>query len=284
MEHQKTEVRTYFDKDPEGWQGGLYADTSQAFSSVTQRRKQYTLEWLQRSGATAGANKRALDIGCGSGVYLPDVSQFGFTTFGMDFSSGMFSAASRVASAANGQGAIHILGGDIESLPFREKSLDLVLCIGVLDYLVNDRRAIAEMHRVLGAGGVAAVSIRNAISASNFVHFILRNLRRRFGVSSGIDEGQPGISFTIEWILRTRGYRYKMYNLRKFDQLMQEGGFGRLDGVTFGYELKLLRRLRLPERIARKIEIGLELFCRSIPLGMIRNSGLAYIGVYRKLA
>lgn len=49
--------------------------------------------------------------------------------------------------------------GDIVNLPFANASFDVVVCIHVLEHIIDDRRAISELFRVLKPGGWAFVSV-----------------------------------------------------------------------------------------------------------------------------
>lgn len=42
---------------------------------------------------------------------------------------------------------------DVNSIPYRDNSFDLVVCTNVLEHVPTPRRAIGEMHRCLKAGG-----------------------------------------------------------------------------------------------------------------------------------
>lgn len=58
---------------------------------------------------------------------------------------------------ARGAGADVV--GDVARLPFAGGSFDGLLCIHVLEHVVADRQAMAELFRVLKPGGWAAVSV-----------------------------------------------------------------------------------------------------------------------------
>ena len=51
--------------------------------------------------------------------------------------------------------AAAMVAADITNLPFDDESFDLILCSHVLEHVVDDRRAFAEMFRVLRPGGRA---------------------------------------------------------------------------------------------------------------------------------
>ncbi|MBI4859480.1 MAG: class I SAM-dependent methyltransferase, partial [Candidatus Riflebacteria bacterium] len=46
-----------------------------------------------------------------------------------------------------------LLAGDLESLPFADRSFQLVYCCDVLEHVRDDRRALIELFRVLAPGG-----------------------------------------------------------------------------------------------------------------------------------
>lgn len=89
--------------------------------------------WLPRA-RRAGA--LALDVGCGSAAFRPVLAHCGFGYVGIDVAG---DAASLVA--------------DARALPFREASFELVWSNAVLQYVPHPEVALAEIHRVLQAGG-----------------------------------------------------------------------------------------------------------------------------------
>jgi ubiquinone/menaquinone biosynthesis C-methylase UbiE len=56
---------------------------------------------------------------------------------------------------------VNWLQSDVESLPFRDGSFDIVYCVGVLSYLKEDTAAVAEMSRVVRDGGLVIISVPN---------------------------------------------------------------------------------------------------------------------------
>jgi len=48
---------------------------------------------------------------------------------------------------------------EFTALPFAENTFDAILCIHVLEHVEDDRRAIAELYRVLQPGGWALISV-----------------------------------------------------------------------------------------------------------------------------
>jgi SAM-dependent methyltransferase len=94
---------------------------------------------------------RVLDLGCGPGNLLDYLVPHG-QPFGSDFSAD----ALRFCA---GRGFQRLFRADFQQLPVRGDSFDLITSIDVLEHLPDDRRAIAELHRILRPEGMLVVSV-----------------------------------------------------------------------------------------------------------------------------
>ena len=98
------------------------------------------------------AHARVLDVGCGTGANGPVLAEGGRFAVGID--------ASPVPLALSGErGHAARLRGDATRLPFASASFDLVVALDVLEHLIDDAGALAEMHRVLRPGGALIVFV-----------------------------------------------------------------------------------------------------------------------------
>lgn len=114
------------------------------------------LRFLMRHGAVAGT--RLLDCGCGAGQYVVALRQAGLKAFGVEFQ------AEKVARArASGIPSDWILRGDLERLPYADHSFDAAFLNEVLEHVPDDRRALAEVWRVLRPGGALIVLSPNRL-------------------------------------------------------------------------------------------------------------------------
>jgi len=78
------------------------------------------------------------------------------------------------------QHQVHLIVGDVEYLPFREKSFNVVLCSRALYLFINKMRILEETYRVLKEGGKVAMS-------SVFKDLLLT----RLGIKLGVFEDDP---------------------------------------------------------------------------------------------
>jgi arsenite methyltransferase len=116
-----------------------------------------------------GAGETALDLGCGAGTDLLIAAQMtgpsGRAT-GVDMTPAMLDRAQ--ASARDmGCGHVELHRSLIESLPFDDQSVDVVISNGVIDLVPDKEAAFAEIDRVLRPGGrlqLADVVIHKEVS------------------------------------------------------------------------------------------------------------------------
>jgi len=133
-----------------------YADDRllQARQDMHERFSEYrgdVRSWVtDRIPFAAGA--RLLDVGCGNGRYFPHYAARDAQVVGIDLFGGMLKSAARAGSAA-------LVAAAAGSLPFADKSFDVVCINHVLNFAPDRVRALGEAHRVLRPGGTVAVTL-----------------------------------------------------------------------------------------------------------------------------
>ncbi|MEU3550895.1 class I SAM-dependent methyltransferase [Streptomyces longwoodensis] len=101
-----------------------------------------------------------LDVGCGPGMlvrHLLDTRAGEFHITACDRSAEMIEVAARRVADADG---VELSVARIERMPFEDRSFDVVLAMGVLEY-VDTRRALSEIARVIRPGGLVIVTMLN---------------------------------------------------------------------------------------------------------------------------
>lgn len=177
---------------------------------------------------------RALDVGTGPGSGLRVLRQRGFRATGVDVSGPMLGFASRALSG------VHLLRARADRLPFASARFDVVLCLGVLEYVWDLGAALEEVRRVLRPGGHLIASMLNPWSP----HRVFA-LRVRPGMGRLL--GRPGPTTTL---VNTLGGRQLRRRLRK-------AGLPTVDTTYFDFTLfppSVARRSGLALGIARRLE------------------------------
>ena len=95
-----------------------------------------------------------LEVGYGSGVFLPDLATRCHTLLGVDVHP--HSKEVTAALAAEGVSA-RLCTASAEALPLESDSVDLVVSISALEYVSDKGAATHELHRVLANGGRLAL-------------------------------------------------------------------------------------------------------------------------------
>lgn len=97
--------------------------------------------------ASPRPGERALDAGCGTGLYTQRLVERGAIVTGVDRDPGMLAAARLKAPAAT------FVEGEVTRLPFEDQTFDLALAVTVLCFVTDPRRAVSELVRVTRPGG-----------------------------------------------------------------------------------------------------------------------------------
>jgi SAM-dependent methyltransferase len=96
---------------------------------------------------------RILDVGTSTGANLRMLGGLGYRRVaGLD-------ASEEAIRFCLGRGLGEVERGDICALPFADASLDLVVATDVIEHVADDRRALAEIARVLAPGGHALITV-----------------------------------------------------------------------------------------------------------------------------
>lgn len=143
--HSTADIRSFFDR---------FALTgSPEQHGHAQRLLEYRLA-LVRSLARPRSTDVVLDLGCGNGHHLLGLRREIHRGIGIDISPGMIELArARVRSLASGTNLTFEVN-DAEALKgIEDQSIDLVLCIGAFEHMLDKQAVLANIHRVLKFGG-----------------------------------------------------------------------------------------------------------------------------------
>jgi ubiquinone/menaquinone biosynthesis C-methylase UbiE/uncharacterized protein YbaR (Trm112 family) len=118
------------------------------------------------------SGRRVLDCGCGNGRFFEEFPAATFTV-GIDASLNLLRICRQKGRCTR------LVCGELEHLPFADRSFDTVLSVRVLQHLEQQRQAVFEMARVLRPGGELLLHLYNDLSSKAAIKRI--RMSRRWG-------------------------------------------------------------------------------------------------------
>jgi len=102
--------------------------------------------------------RSVLEVGCGTGHFTRWMAGRGLDVVGVDISGAMLNEARRL-------GGPRYVPGDAHSLPFTDRSFDVVALVTALEFLRDPARALAEAVRVARRGLLLGALNRSSLLA-----------------------------------------------------------------------------------------------------------------------
>ncbi len=123
-------------------------------------RQRKVLDLITSLGLPTGAS--CLELGCGGGQNAVKYAELGLQVHGVDSSAELVKSAQELAQSGTNLTFSQV---DLNTrLPFEDASFDVVVTVGVLQYLLEPSACVKEASRILKPGGHLVVCQRNAIS------------------------------------------------------------------------------------------------------------------------
>lgn len=123
----------------------------------------------------------AVDLGCGTGVVLTELTNHVELTIGVDGSAGMLDLCRNRLRGREGSVSLRI--GELDHLPLADREADFACMNLVLHHLPAPARAFTEIHRILKPGGI--------LFLADFLRHEDEGMRHRYGDHwLGFDRGE----------------------------------------------------------------------------------------------
>lgn len=117
----------------------------QRYEEIQRKKYQVLAKNLQHAN-------RALDVGCGTGMFLSLLSQKTKFIVGIDMSAEMLQIAKKRMTGAA------LVQADADHLPFVGESFDVIVSVTLLQNMPNPALTVREFARVLRPGGIAMMT------------------------------------------------------------------------------------------------------------------------------
>lgn len=99
---------------------------------------------------------RLLDVGCGSGIFLPELAKHCDRLFAFDLHPHLRRTARMLQAESV---AAILVRSDARFLPFPTESVNAIVCMSMLEHLRDLESPIEEFYRVLSPGGIALIGV-----------------------------------------------------------------------------------------------------------------------------
>jgi ubiquinone/menaquinone biosynthesis C-methylase UbiE len=197
---------------------------------------------------------RVLDIGCGPGIIGNTFRGRPIEYYGVDISEEMIKECK---DTFGNDPQYRFSLGRTEELPFPESSFDVVLCLGVFEYVMDVHIAMKEIERVLKPKGIVIATMLNRLSPyriwQRFVYWKIK-----MGV------------YKIMCLIKRRSHdqgtekcKMTLYSEAAFRHLLTSGGLEIEDVVYYDFNLFLSPMDSLFPRASVFLSRKLEFLCRS---------------------
>lgn len=210
----KNQVKHFFNQAAPTYNQVRYTQTHQLCGEEMQMRQQEAKRLLEDVSIQPG---RLLDVGCGPGVLFPDFLGKGHEVWGVDVSTSMIEEARKNFSDAK----VHLAVENIEDMSFEDSFFDVIVALGVVNYLSHEQMAFTEINRVLKRGGKLIASFSYKYSPVHLIRRLLVPLRRFFSFKR---EG------SVFWSI----HKTKEHSLRDISRILSNNGFQQISHRHIG--------------------------------------------------
>jgi ubiquinone/menaquinone biosynthesis C-methylase UbiE len=262
-------VDEHFDAESTFWRSTYLRND--ALGLINRQRQTAALKYVDELSLPKTA--RALEIGCGAGFLAIALAQRGFRVDAVDHAPSMVQLTRRHARETGMDRLIHTAIGDVHELSFEDESFELIVALGVINWLHDLKKALAEIRRVLKPSGYAVLNSARA-------HALLNPL------------AIPTIESTLERLKRDLARSVTrnplnvapshMYLPKEINQYINEARLEILKSENVGFgPFRILNHEIFPYQVESRIQQKLQQYADA-GYPILRSAGGQYIVLARK--
>lgn len=233
--HRETVAR-YFSSKSEFWTV-VYSEEDGACSDYMgyhmRRRRDVVLECLSEFQGPEGI---VLDVGCGSGALVVAMAGMNHQVHGMDISEGMVAMA-RKFSEEQGLNPEHIHLGEVEAIPYDDGFFDVVTCVGVLEYVCDEKVALSELQRIIKTDGLIILTMPNILKLQYLLdpyYWCVRSIKYFFRKKLTKNTGTKPLD-DLNQISTNANYTNRRYSYRQLTKIFDTSALVPVKWIGVGY-------------------------------------------------
>jgi 2-polyprenyl-3-methyl-5-hydroxy-6-metoxy-1,4-benzoquinol methylase len=203
----------------------LYSSSNPTRRWLHVARRDWIVDALRRSGTNGG---RALEVGPGSGVYLPFLAELADEVVAADIEDAYLEQARELAKTVE---RLTVIRDDITASKLEQGAYRLVLCTEVIEHIADSESALAGLAKALADDGVLVLSTPQKFSPLELaarVAFL------------------PGVIQLVKWVYREPVIPTGHINLLTEGQLrrqLEQAGLRVEEAFKTGFYLPLIAEL-----------------------------------------
>jgi ubiquinone/menaquinone biosynthesis C-methylase UbiE len=246
---EQPSVAAYFDRLARPWRD-IY-DQQDVFSIIVQQRQAIALNWIDHLSLPAGAS--VLEVGSGAGVLAVELAKRGLRVTAAEISLPMLSLNRAGAAQAGVLDRVQLVQADAHALPLCAERFDLVVALGLIQWMHSPPQVMRELARVLRPKGYLVVQVGNRARIDWWLdplhNLSLQRPRQRLRATLQ--------SFGLP--LAPRSVRDVMHSRRELVELLSDAGLQPLAMTTYGFgPFTLLGREVVPNVIGVPVQRTLQ--------------------------
>lgn len=259
--HDKARIRSFFDGDT--WQRRYCAGGME--EAVYRDRLRAAVALLDKHGRPGGL---VLDAGAGAGQ-LSVLLERDYTVVSSDLAFKMAERARHARQRGPG-----VVVADVEQPPFRPRSFDAIMLLGVVSYLADAEAALRGLRELIRPRGVLIVSSANTcLLFERLGQKLFRVPGLRAAERSAEDDEARDRRFLRE--------QCTYYRTRRFNNLVCRQGYRLLDNVSVGFgQIRLRGRPLLPQRCGLGLSRLTSRAARARPLSFLNDYAFMNIACF----
>jgi 2-polyprenyl-3-methyl-5-hydroxy-6-metoxy-1,4-benzoquinol methylase len=268
-DREQERVDEYFDSQSAFWRD-TYQDRN-ALGFINRQRQTAALKYVDE--LSLSKISKVLEIGCGAGFLAVALARRGFAVEATDHAPAMIELTRRHAIKTGMDGRIHARIENVHQLSYEDKSFDLVVSLGVINWLYDLRKALGEINRVLKPKGYAVLNSARAHALLNplaipALESILERIKHGF---QGADQNKSRCIAPSH-----------MYLPAEINRYLREANLTVIKSTNVGFgPFRILGRDMFPHVVENKIQEKLQRFAdRGFPI--LKSAGGQYIALAGK--